>query len=340
MKEKKPYMASRVILDKKFSLVAYVITLICAVAARTIQLNTNMDFAMGKYIDPSIAKNYTLWVLIIGFALIFAVMFLGKSRDKAIKSCILINPMRLRADRLNKKISPHAGAAMFILALLIIFEIFMEFSAVVKANLAISTEDDPVFIFAGVPLMDWVLFAVKIITIITLISTGANIMKGDGISSGNCVFMMFFPIWKLLEIFAMFSANQLVGIYSEKVIDLFIAMTSSMFFLCAARLFGGWEKKHTRFWMCMFGYMASVFAAVSVIPRYIMLFVKSYTERDGMEMPAVSDIGIAVVTIAVIAVFWSTYVYRVMPKLNLTGKRRWTRTTMASRNMSDINDEA
>lgn len=340
MKEKKPYKASRVILDKKFSLVAYVITLICAVAARTIQLNTNMDFAMGKYIDPSIAKNYTLWVLIIGFALIFAVMFLGKSRDKAIKSCILINPMRLRADRLNKKISPHAGAAMFILALLIAFEIFMDFSAVAKANLAISTEDDPVFIFAGVPLMEWVLFAVKIITIVTLISTGANIMKGDGISSGNCVFMMFFPIWKLLEIFAMFSANQLVGIYSEKVIDLFIAMTSSMFFLCAARLFGGWEKKHTRFWMCMFGYMASVFAAVSVIPRYIMLFIKSYTERDGMEMPAVSDIGIAVVTIAVIAVFWSTYVYRVMPKLNLTGKRRWTRTTMASRNMSDINDEA
>lgn len=340
MKEKKPYKASRVILDKKFSLAAYAITLVSAIAARTIQLNTNMDFAMGKYIDPSLSKNYTLWVLLIGFALIFAVMLLGKSRDKAIKSCILINPMRLRADRLNKKISPHAGAAMFILALLIAFEIFMDFSAVVKANLAISTEDNPVFIFAGVPVMEWVLFAVKLITIITLISTGVNIMKGEGISSGNCVFMMFFPIWKLIEILAMFSANQLVGIYSEKVIELFTAMTASMFFLCAARLFGGWEKKHTRFWMCMFGYMASVFAAVSVVPRYIMLFVKSYTERDGMEMPAVSDIGIAVVTIAVIAVFWSTYVYRVMPKLNLTGKRRWTKTTMASRNMSDINDQA
>jgi len=340
MKETKPYKASRVILDKKFSLVAYVITLVGAVAARTIQLSTNMDFAMGKYIDPSLAKNYTLWALLIGFALIFAVMLLGKSRDKAIKSCILINPMRLRADRLNKKISPHAGAAMFVLSLLIAFEIFMDFFTVAKANLAISTEDDPVFIFAGIPVMDWVLFSVKLITIVTLISTGVNIMKGEGISSGNCVFMMFFPIWKLLEIFAMFSANQLVGIYSEKVIELFTAITSSMFFLCAARLFGGWEKKHTRFWMCMFGYMASVFAMVSVAPRYIMMFIKSYTERDGMEMPAVSDIGIAVVTIAVIAVFWSTYVYRVMPKLNLTGKRRWTRTTMATRNMSDINDEA
>ena len=339
MKETKPYKASRVILDKKLSLVAYVITLVCAVAARTVQLNSNMNFAMGKYIDPSLAKNYTFWVLLIGFALIFAIMLLGKSRDKAIKSCILINPMRLRADRLNKKISPHAGAALFIMALLIAFEIFMEFSAVAEANMAISTEDNPVFIFAGVPVLNWVLFSIKLITIITFISTGANIMKGEGISKGNCVFMMFFPIWKLVEIFAMFSENQIVGVYSEKVLVLFTAMTSSMFFLCAARFFGGWEKKHTRFWMCIFGYMASIFAAVSVVPRYIMYFAKAYADRDGMNAPAVSDIGVAVVTIAIIAVFWSTYVYRVMPKLNLTGKRRWTRTSVVSRGMSDINDE-
>ncbi|MBQ5319812.1 MAG: hypothetical protein J6K17_12020 [Oscillospiraceae bacterium] len=339
MKEKKPYKASKVILDKKLSLVAYAITLVGAVAARTIQLNTNMDFAMGKYIDPSLSKNYTFWALLIGFALIFAVMIFGKSRDKAIKSCILINPMRLRADRLNKKISPHAGAALFIMALLIAFEIFMKFSAIAEANLAISTEDNPVFIFAGVPLMDWVLFAVELITIVTLISTGTNIMKGEGISRGNCVFMMFFPIWKLLEVFAMFSENQLVGLYSEKILILFTAMTSSMFFLCAARFFGGWEKKHSRFWMCIFGYAASIFAAVSVIPRYIMYFAQDYTKIDGMASPAVSDIGIAVVTIALIAVFWSTYVYRVMPKLNLTGKRRWTKTTMSSKGMSDINDQ-
>lgn len=339
MKDKKPYKASKVILDKKLSLVAYVITLVAAVAARTVQLNTNMDFAMGKYIDPSLSKNYTFWVLIIGFALIFAIMILGKSRDKAIKSCILINPMRLRADRLNKKVSPHAGAALFIMSLLIAFEIFMEFSAVAEANMAISTEENPVFIFAGVPVLNWVLFSIKLITIITLISTGANIMKGEGISKGNCVFLMFFPIWKLIEIFAMFSENQVVGVYSEKVLILFTAMTSSMFFLSAARFFGGWEKKNTRLFMCIYGYMASIFAAVSVVPRYIMYFAKSYDEIDGMSSPAVSDIGIAVVTIAIVAVFWSTYVYRVMPKLNLTGKRRWTRTPVVSRGMSDINDE-
>ena len=339
MKNNKPYQAKKVILDKKLSLVFYAATLILAVIARTIQLNTNMDFALGEYVDPSLAKNGTFWVLLIGFALIFATMILGKSRDKAIKSCILINPMRLRADRLNKKISPHSGAAMFIMALLIAFEIFTEFSAVAEANMAISTDDNPVFVFAGVSFMNWMLFAVKLITIVTFISTGANIMKGEGISSGNCVFLMFFPIWKLLEIFCMFSENQLVGLYSEKILILFTAMSSSVFFLCAARFFGGWEKKHTRFWMVISGYAASIFAAVSVVPRYVMYFAKTYAERDGMAAPAVSDIGVAVVTIAIVAVFWSTYVYRVMPKLNLTGKRRWTKTTMATRNMSDITDE-
>ncbi len=339
MKEKKPYKASRVIIDKKLSLVFYAATLILAVIARTVQLNTNMDFAMGEYIDKSLAKNGTFWVLLIGFALIFATMIFGKSRDKAIKSCILINPMRLRADRLNKKISPHSGAAMFIMALLIAFEIFTELSAVAEANSAISTEDNPVFIFAGIPVMDWALITVKIITIITFISTGANIMKGEGFSQGNCVFLMFFPIWKLLEIFCMFSENQLVGVYSEKILILFTAMTSSMFFLYAARFFGGWEKKHTRFWMVIYGYAASIFAAVSVVPRYIMYFAKTYSERDGMGTPEISDVGTAVVTIAIVAVFWSTYVYRVMPKLNLTGKRRWTKTTFATKGMSDINDQ-
>jgi hypothetical protein len=49
-----------------------------------------------------------------------------------------------------------------------------------------------------------------------------------------------------------------------------------------------------------------------------------YTVREGMLSPKVSDVGIIFVTVTIAAVFWSTYVYRVMPKLNLTGKRRWS----------------
>lgn len=336
---KKPYKAKKVKLDKKYSMAAYGLTLIAAVAARTMQLKSNVNFATGKYIDPSPAKNYTMWVLIIGFILISAVMFLGKSRDKAIKSCILINPMRLRSERLAKKLSPVAAAVMMLMAGLMAFDIVLHLTEVAGKNAEISTEDNPVFPFAGIPAMTWIVYACALITIVTFISMGSNILKGDGITKGNCVFIMFFPIWKLLEIFSMFSENQLVGIYSEKVYIMLTAMTSSMFFIYAARVFAGFEKKNTRIWMCIFGYAASVFAAVSVLPRYISYFTLSYAEREGMSAPATSDVGIAVVTIAIVAVFWSTYVYRVMPKLNLTGKRRWTKTTIAVRNMQSIEDE-
>ncbi len=337
--KKKPYKAKKVKLDKKFSMAAYGLTLIAAVAARTMQLRSNVNFATGKYIDPSPAKNYTMWALIIGFILIAAVMFFGQSRDKAIKSCILINPMRLRAERLAKKLSPVAAAAMMLMAGLMAFDIIFELSEVAGKNAEISTEDNPVFAFAGIPVITWLVYVCAVVTIVTLISMGSNILKGDGVTKGNCIFIMFFPIWKLLEIFSMFSENQLVGIYSEKVYIMLTSMASSMFFIYAARLFAGFEKKNTRIWMCIFGYAASVFAAVSIFPRYISYFILSYNEREGMAAPATSDIGIAVVTIAVVAVFWSTYVYRVMPKLNLTGKRRWTKTTLAVRNMQSIEDE-
>ncbi|MDE6746592.1 MAG: hypothetical protein K2J72_08140 [Oscillospiraceae bacterium] len=336
---KKPYRAKKVKLDKKFSMAAYTLTLAAAVVARTVQLQTNVNFATGKYVDPSPVKNYAMWVLIIGFILISAIMIMGQSRDKAIKSCILINPMRLRSERLAKKVSPVAAAVMILMAGLTAFDIIIDLSAVAEKNAKISTEDNPVFAFAGIPALTWIIYVCALITIVTFVSTASNILKGEGVTKGNCVFLMFFPIWKLLEIFSMFSENQLVGVYSEKVYIMLTAMTSSMFFIYAARVFAGFEKKSTRIFMCIFGYAASIFAAVSVLPRYISYFTLSYYEREGMTAPETSDVGIAVVTIAIVAVFWSTYVYRVMPKLNLTGKRRWMKTTVAVRNMQSIDDE-
>lgn len=343
MKEKtvKAYKPSKVKLDKKASMAAYVLTLVAAVLARTVQLQTNMNFKTGKYIDSSLGKNYTLWALIIGFILIFAIMILGQSRDKAIKSCILINPMRLRADRLNKKISPKSGAVMFLMAGLIIFDIFMDLSVIAQRNKAISTKEEPVFAFAGVSVLSWFVYICAIIAVITLISTGANIIKGEGFSKGNCVFLSFFAIWKLLEIFEMIAEDHLIGVYSEKIYIMLTAMASGIFFLNAAKFFAGFEKKHTRFWLCISGYAASIFAAVSVIPRYIMYFTKIYSERDGLNSPALADVGIIFVTVAIVAVFWSTYVYRVMPKLNLGGRRRWNRSnaTIKTEGMRSIDEK-
>ena len=323
-KQVTPYKRKRFFLDKKASMAVYAVTLVLAVICRIGQLSTNMNFATGKYIDGSFFKNSTLIVLIIGFILLFAVMIFGESRDKAIKSCILLNPMRLKAERLNKKISPKAAASMFIMAALIAYDALAELISVGTVNKSLSTEDDPIPLFAGISVVKWVCYALMFVLVFTFVSTGVNIFKGQGISQGNCFFLAAFPIWKLVEIFDLITTYQLIGPYSEKCYILFTDMLSAVFFLNLVRFFCGFEKKHTRFLMIMTGYAASIFAAVSVIPRYIMFFIMDYSVREGMLTPKASDVGIIFVTVTVAAVFWSTYVYRVMPKLNLTGKRRWS----------------
>lgn len=325
MKEKQvtPYKKRRVLLDKKASMIVCIITMVLAVAARTAQLQSNMNFSTGKYIDDSIMKNYPLLVIVLGFAALMFVMIAGESRDKAIKSCILLNPMRLKADRLNKKLSPAAAVGMLIMAVLTAFDLATPLVQVGSANMAISTEDNPVFVFAGIPVLDWFMYALMLILVITFAVAGANILKGEGLSPINCFFFSAFPVLKLLHIFDLITTYQIVGPYSERVYIMLADMLSAIFFLHVVRFFMGFEKKHTRFWLIISGYMAAIFAAVSTLPRYIMFFSLDYKTREGMMNPETIEIGVIFVALAVVSVFWSTYVYRVMPKLSITGMRRW-----------------
>lgn len=321
-KQVTPYRKKKVFLDKKFSMVIYAVTLVLAVISRTFQLKNNMNFATGAYIEKGF--NLTITIIIIGFLLLTAVMIFGESRDKVIKSCILINPMRLRAERLNKKVSPKAASAMFVMAGLLIYETLAPLISQISYNKSISTEDEPVGIFTDITAMQWINYAFMIVLCCTFISTGMSIFRGDGITKGQCAFITLFPIWKLVKTFELITTYQVIGPYSEKCYILMTNVFSAFFFLNFVRFFCGYEKKRTRYYMVLFGYAASITAAVSTLPRYAMFFLTDYSVREGMLTPDTVDVGIIFVTAAIVAVFWSTYVYRVMPKLNLTGKRRWT----------------
>ena len=122
------------IIPKKMSLVVYVIVLILAVAARTVQLYTNMNFNTNRYIDPSPLKNYTLMILIPGFALLAFVLLAGSARDKVVGSCILLNPWRLRYDRLKKKIPTGAGYSALLMGVLMLAQMIFEIASLVHKN--------------------------------------------------------------------------------------------------------------------------------------------------------------------------------------------------------------
>ncbi len=320
-------------ITKKASMGVYLVVLVLAVAARTIQLFSNMNFETGQYIDPSPLKNYPLMILIPGFILITIILLAGSSKDKVIGSCILINPMRLRYDRLKKKIPAAAGYSALLMALLVFAQIIFDFVDIVNANKLIveelsRDEAEDYNMLTGYTLGTFALHFVMLCVILNFVAMAVNIFKGEGISSGNCAALSFYAAWKIVDMMSIISNNVAVTRYSELLYELFSYMTAVLFFMNTARFFNGMEKKFTRFWMCLFGYVSSILAAVSVIPRYILLLIPTgYEERLSMNIPSISDIGIVFMTITMVAVFWSTYVYRVMPRLSV-GKRRWSRAPM------------
>lgn len=325
-------------ITKKASMFIYPVVLILAVAARTIQLFSNMNFTTNRYIDPSPLKNYPMMVLIPGFILLAVVLLAGSSKDKVLGPCILINPMRLRYDRLNKKI-PHAAAYMSVLmAFLILTEIVMQFIEIVHKNEEIvkTLTPDEAEYYSMLTGYSGGLFVIQLFmffSALTFVSIAVNVFKGEGFSHANCAALSIYCIWKCINIAMMVEENSIVSCSSECVYTMFAYMTAVLFFLNTARFFNGMEKKSTRFWMCFMGYVSSILAAVSVLPRYILLLIPTnYEERLDMNVPAISDIGIVFMTITLVAVFWSTYVYRVMPKLNL-GKRRWSKAPISKEYM-------
>lgn len=342
MKEKQvtPHKRSRFFLDKKMSMAVYVPVLVLAVICRTSQLFSNMDFNSGKYIDNSLMKNTTIGVLIIGFLLIGAVLIMGESRDKSVKSCILLNPMRLKVDRLNKKINPIVAAPFYVMAALMFFDMLAPIAKTISRNAELSTPQAPVFIFSGISALDMTLSAVMLVCIITMIVTGVNVIRGDGITQGNCFFLTLYPVYKLIHIFKLIETYQLIGPYSERAYIMIADICSAVFVLLLVRFFAGYEKKHTRILLIFMAYVTSVVCAVSTIPRFIMFFVLEYKERGRMLTPELTEIGMIILPVMVISVFWSAYVYRVMPKLSLTGMRRWTNLRVdggGKAEMKDIN---
>lgn len=321
------------ILTKKASMGVYFIVLVLAVAARTIQLYSNMNFETGQYIDPSPFKNFPLMVIVPGIILITFILLAGSSKDKVIGSCILINPMRLRYDRLKKKIPAAAGYSALLMALLVVGQIVFDFIDIVNANKVIvegltPEEAEDYNMLTGYNWGTFALHLLMLLVILNFVSMAVNIFKGEGISSGNCAALTLYSAWKIVDMMTIVSENVAVTRYSELTYELFSYMTAALFFMSTARFFNGMEKKFTRFWMCFFGYVSSILAAVSVIPRYILLLIPTgYEDRLAMNIPSISDIGIVFMTITMVAVFWSTYVYRVMPRLSV-GKRRWSRAPM------------
>ncbi len=316
-------------LPKKFSMFIYIVTLVLAVAARTWQLLTNLNYNTGRYIDENPLKNFPMFILVIGMVLCGLVTAFGQAHDKVIDECILINSWRLRYDRLNKKMPMSAAYCSLIMCLLLVAEIIFNFGQKISYNLneksKILDEDerDAYSVFTGFTAWDFIESVIILLVFLLFLTMAMNIIKKEGLSRANCASMSVFAAWKVCSIFMMFSENNIIANSSLRVYDLMTAILSTLFFVKVARLFEGMEKKHTRFWVTMLGYLTSIVAAMTTLPRYILLLIPTgYDDRLSMAMPNISDVGLFLVPAAMVSVFWTSYTYREMSK-GVTGTKRW-----------------
>lgn len=339
-------------LKKSASMFVYIVVLIVAVAARLLQLSTNFNFETGKYKDKSIFLNFPLAVIIIGLAIIGFILLTGNARDKVIKSVILINPWRLRYDKLAKKIPDGAGYAALFMAVIQLSAIFVDFYKIIQKNKETKQELINSGVLTTVQAKDYnmlqgynagILFhhILIIFVALTFISIGVNIFKEIGITHANCAALSTYAIWQIVHLLKMISENSMVALSTNRLYEMVSRMLAVLFFLEVAKVFNGMEKTQDRFWMCFLGYASSIIAAVSVIPRYILFVIPDPQETHyGLELPDITDVGIIFMTITMVGVFWTTYVYRQMPRL-AEGNRRWTRAplTKTYEEMKSIEDE-
>ncbi len=316
-------------LPKKASMIVFIVTILLAAVLRFQQLLTNVNFNTGRYIDGS-SLNFPVIVIVLGMILMAVILLLGVAKDKVVDECIMINSWRLRYDRLNKKMPSGAGYSSMLMCLLLLLDGGMKIAQTVSRNMEIredivdEKEAKNYSLLTGFGAWDWIELVIMLLVFMIFLTMAMNIFKKAGISRANCAAMSVFAAWKVLDIFKMFAGNAVIAVSSEKVYELLTDMSATVFFLAVARLFMGMEKKSTRFWVCIFGYLTSIIAAVSVLPRYATLLVPTgYDDRLGMGMPSISDIGMIFLPICIVAVFWTGYSYREMPK-GIAQEKRWT----------------
>ena len=220
-------------LKKKASTFVYIIVLIVSVIARFVQLTTNYDYSRGRYINTNPLLNYTLLILLAGFAVIGFVLITGSARDKVIKSVVLINPWRLRYDRLSKKIPVAAGYAAIAMAILFVMDIIVYFVSLWAGNERYAKEN---LVYDAVKNPDVDKYAYKeynrltgynvgtffyqllmILVILTFISIAVNIFRGVGLTHANCASLATYSVWQIVNILRMISQNDMIALSTDRL---------------------------------------------------------------------------------------------------------------------------
>jgi hypothetical protein len=316
--------------DRKLTLPVFIITAAAAIFLRTYQLINNVDLTTGMYYNREIAVNYPVIAIGAGFAVILLLLFFGKSEDRMSGSATLYNPMNLPISGINKNYGAGSAACALVAAGTILFQIVLSLGLVAEENARINeTIEDEYFHVSplnGLGAGDFVSYFLMIVVIVTLITIGVNMFKGDGITKLNCFFLNSLLLLKVYVIFELFFRTQeetrIINLYSERMYIIFSNMAMVFFMISLIRVFSGMEEKFSRIGLIFWGYASIILYLVSILPRFIVLIITPYDQVTALDMPSVGDVGFIIITFAIIFGFFGKFSYREMAKMTYKEGRR------------------
>lgn len=305
-------------ISKRAAFLMAMLFMIAAAAGRLGQYMTDIDPKTGMFASSYDFMSVYRAVMLGGCAIIALLVVLGRESDKVIKTCILINPYRLRSSKLAARHPKRTGIVSMLMGIAVLAECVFNAKDIIKEYYS-----DGEFHLDGVGRYRLVMMAVLFITAFIFFSVSNAVLSDKPISRFQAGMMCIPAIYKCMEALLLFASDTILDMISENILLAVLYASSAAFYLSFARIFLGYEKRSTRMIYMMTGYLSAVMAAASVIPRLVMYFIAGYSQADFIIRPQPTDFVMLLLPFAFLDVFWGTYEYVSMPKVSTSG-RKWT----------------
>lgn len=313
-KPKKKKKGFHIEITKRGGYFICIVLMIIGAAGRLDQYVTNIDIRTGHYIVPYSALSPLSTTLIAGGLFILLFTLFGRESDKVILPCILVNPYRLRYSKLKARQPISAGVIS------LVFGVVTLAQTGYSVTLAV-TEYSKMQIKPTI--MELALYVLAVLSALVAFSVANTILTGKPITSNQAGAAVIPAAWKTCEAVAIVTAPDAVCLDSEKLYLILLYAASAGFFLSFSRLYLGYERKSTRIVFMLFGYAASVLAAVTTAPRIALYYLTQAEMTKHIVFPNLSDLMMIMLPLAFLDVFWGAYEYKMMPKVSY-GRKKWS----------------
>lgn len=286
-------------IEKKLSLYVFIIAVLTLLPLRIFQYIKNVDHLSG-FNNKANFLNFTPVVLAFFIVVIIAISIFGQAEDKGTIDCILLNPFKFKYDKISARTSTAAAVSAILMCCAVVFDMVISIIKMKKADY---------------PKLELTMIFIMFISIFVFLSIGTSVIKGNGISKTSAGWFIMPMLWRTLYCIKISIENIALSSLSEKTYIMLSSMTMVIFFVQFIRFFVGFGKMQTKNFLLASALISSLFAILSVVPRFVFIFYSSTKEFDFMVKPTGFEVISIFFSLTILKAFFGKYVYKYKEKL-------------------------